>query len=78
MSDRNWRPIKTAPHDRPVYLKCEDGATKMPMSFTPPCWWDAPHGQLRLADDVLCDGTGILKATHWTDRAALKGDDNAQ
>jgi hypothetical protein len=65
MSD--WQPIETAPHDRAVRIKCDDGSTKGLMRFRPPHYWDAPHGILRIADGHLYDGNDFAKATHWRD-----------
>lgn len=67
MSEREWKPIETAPHYRPVRIKCDDGTTKPPMKFTPPYWWDAPNGQYRIADDVLYAGSAYIRATHWAE-----------
>ena len=61
-----WKPIETAPHDRPVRIKCDDGTTKRPVTFRLPYWWCVPSGEIRIADAALYTGEDdIMKATHW-------------
>lgn len=59
-----WLPMSYAPRTG-VYVRIEDeeGARHLPMKFTAPYWWDAPNGELRLADTGA--DYGITRAVKW-------------
>jgi hypothetical protein len=60
-----WMPMSYAPRTG-VYVRIEDeeGSRHRPMKFTAPYWWDAPNGELRLAD-VNAGHEGVTRAVKW-------------
>jgi hypothetical protein len=63
-----WMPMHTAPRTGVfVRIEDEDGFRHRPMKFTQPGWWDAPNGELRLADPMGNSEftQGVLRAAKW-------------
>lgn len=61
-----WLPMSYAPRTG-VYIRIEDdeGSRHRPMKFTAPYWWDAPNGELRLADVGGAGGEPVARAVKW-------------
>ncbi|NLS03605.1 hypothetical protein HGP14_09565 [Rhizobium sp. P32RR-XVIII] len=66
---REWHDIATAPRDRRVRIKDDEGSVRK-MVFKAPHWWDVGDGQLRILDNALYKGDeDILRAVAWQEAA---------
>lgn len=63
-----WMPMHTAPRTG-VFVRVEDenGARYQPLKYNPGGWWDAPNGEVRIADpnNASEHATGVVRAAKW-------------
>lgn len=64
MTEPNWKPINTAPHDRKVRVLGDDGNVYN-LQFMAPHWWRSAGHEMRIADGDLYNGSDLVKAVQW-------------